>query len=190
MKNYLLSAALGLALFAGAAQAAPTADFSRGITVVHPDPVFLGAAESLGVEVAPLKGRSLRFPIIAGSLDLESAAGEILHSNGISLSAGETVVELRNFAIDTANEAGPILTGLVVVNESVVGRVPLFDLGLPELSLPLEPRYRIGFLSLRGVDLTLTDAAAGALNAIFGVSDFAEGLPIGEASVYAFGLRN
>ena len=191
MKKHLLTAALGLALFAGVAQAAPTADFSRGITVVQPDAGFLAAADSLGVEVAPIKGRNLRFPIIAGSLDLATAGGEILHNNGITLTAGGTEVQLRNFAIDTAAADGPVLTGLVVVNESVVGRIPLFDLTLPAVSLPLEPRFRIGFLAIPGVQLNLTAAAGDALDEIFGVDAFAGGgLLIGEASVYAFGLRN
>lgn len=189
MKNYLLPATFGLLLAAGSTQAAPTADFKRGVTVVNPDGGFLGAAESLGVRIAPIKGPSLRFPIIAGSLDLATAAGEILHSNGIELSAAGTVAELRNFAIDTANPEGPVLTGLVVVNESTVGRVPLFKLGLPELSLPLEARSFFRYLTIPDVELSLTGAAAGALNEIFGVSAFAEDFLVGEATVYAWGLR-
>ena len=131
-----------------------------------PDAGFLAAADSLGVTVAPLTGRNLAFRITGGDIDLENAAGEILHSGGLSLSAGETVVELKSFAIDTS-AAEPVLTGVAIVNEQLVGRIPLFKLSLPELSLPLQPAQRrfFGFsfsrLSIPGVGLSLTGEAAG-----------------------------
>ncbi len=179
-----------IAMIAGSVMAAPTADFQAGVTTVAPDPGFLAAADSLGVTVAPIQGKNLAFPITAGSIDLANAAGEILHKNGIVLTAGGTVVELRNFIIDTTG-AAPVLTGLVVVNEATVGRLPLFDLGLPAgLTLPLEPKGYLRVLSLPGVTLKLTDDAAAALNSVFSVDAFAEGLLIGTANVCAFGLRH
>jgi hypothetical protein len=190
MKTSIKTIAAALALATATATAAPTADFRIGATSVHPDAGFLAAADSLGVSVTPINGKRLVFPIIAGSIDLATAGGEILHSNGIELQAGSTVVELRNFIIDTTG-AAPVLTGLVVVNESTVGRVPLFDLGLPAgLTLPLKPHPRFKTLKLEGVALTLTDDAATALNGIFSVSAFTEGLPIGTADVRAYGLKN
>lgn len=189
MKAIIRTTAAALALAATTAMAAPTAEFRIGATAVHPDAGFLAAADSLGVSVAPIKGQRLTFPIIAGNIDLATAAGEILHSNGIVLKAGSTVVELRNFIIDTT-AASPVLTGLVVVNEDTVARLPLFDLGLPAgLTLPLKPHPRFKTLKLEGVALTLTDDAAAALNSVFGVTAFAEGLAIGTANVRAYGLK-
>lgn len=173
----------------GTLTAAPTADFRIGVTTVTPDAGFLAAADSLGVSVAPISGRKLAFPITAGSIDLANAAGEILHSNGLVLKAGGTVVELRNFIIDTTG-ASPVLTGLVVANETTVGRLPLFDLGLPAgLTLPLAPKGPFRALRLPNVTLTLTDDAAAALNGAFSVTAFAEGFLIGKAKVSAFGLK-
>jgi hypothetical protein len=157
-----------------------------GATVVTPSEGFTNALGSLGVAVQPLKGKQLRFPIIAGAADLATARAEIAHSNGLALSAGETRVELSNFVIDTT--ASPVLTGLVVANGSVVGRVPLFKVGLPAgLELPLAPAK--GKLVLAGTTLTLTADAAAALNAAFGVTAFAEDFLIGSATVTANGVR-
>jgi hypothetical protein len=69
------------------------------------------------------------------------------------------------------------------VNDSLVGRLPLFDLGLtagPEV----KRNARVGQLRLGGVQVTLTDDAAAALNSVFGVSAFAQGVPIGVAHVH------
>lgn len=177
-------------MIAGTVMAAPTADFQVGYTSVAPDAGFLAAAGSLGVSVSPIQGSKLAFPIVTGSIDLATAAGEILHSNGIVLKAGGTVVELRNFIIDTTG-AKPVLTGLVVANETTIGRLPLFDLGLPPgLTLPLQPKGWLRVLTLPGVTLKLTDDAAAALNGAFNVTAFAEGFLIGTAKVNAYGLRN
>lgn len=190
MKTSIRTVAATLALATLTATAAPTADFRVGATSVHPDAGFLAAATSLGVSVAPINGKNLTFPITAGSIDLATAAGEIVHSNGIVLAAGATVVELRNFIIDTT-AATPVLTGLVVVNENPVARLELFDLGLPAgIALPLKPQGFLRSIALSDVSLKLTDDAAAALNSVFAVTAFAEGLPIGTASVYAYGLKN
>jgi hypothetical protein len=190
MKSNILKIATTLAVATLTATAAPTADFRVGATSVKPDAGFLAAATSLGVTVAPIDGKTLTFPITAGSIDLATAAGEIVHNNGIVLKAGTTVVELRNFIIDTT-AATPVLTGLVVVNEKPVGRLELFDLGLPAgIALPLKPYGFFRSLKLADVSLKLTDDAATALNSVFAVTAFAEGLPIGTACVQAFGLKN
>jgi hypothetical protein len=99
----------------------------------------------------------------------------------LRLTGGGTVVELTQFIIDTADTA-PILTGLVKVNDSVVGRLPLFHLALPSLTLPLPRSRRI---TIPGVGVTLTDTAAQALNGAFGVTAFSAGIPIGHATVSA-----
>ena len=65
------------------------------------------------------------------------------------------------------------------VDDETIERVPLFD-----LFLNAGPVRRYSLLFVHDVELTLTAAAAAALNDIFGVSAFAEGIPIGTASVF------
>lgn len=172
--------------------AAPTVDLGFGYTSVKFSPGFLEAATSLGVgikRVSPGFVSTFRrevtayFPIDVAALDLGTLKGEIIHSGGLKLTAGNTVVELTNYIIDTTG-ATPVLTGLVTLNDSVVTRAPLFDLALPALTPPLTlPKSRR--VHIGDVSVTLTQAAADLLNSVFGVTAFAGGLEIGTATVTA-----
>ena len=176
---------LVVALGATAVQA-ETGTVESGRTSVKLSEDFVGALTSLGVtagvvDPSRVYGGSVTFPVTGGAVDLATARGEIAHSGGLTLSAGGTEVRLQGFTIDTTS--APVLTGLVVVDGGLLGRVPLFDLQLPSgITLPLEPSEG-GKLRLKGVGVTLTSVAAGALNQIFGVTAFTPGFNIGTANV-------
>ncbi|MEP7276861.1 MAG: hypothetical protein ABI812_10930 [Betaproteobacteria bacterium] len=53
----------------------------------------------------------------------------------MKLTRTTTEVVLSDFIIDTSS--APKLTGIVTVNGSVVGPIPLFNLALPAQTLPL-----------------------------------------------------
>lgn len=130
------------------------------------------------VKSARIRAGQARFPIPAAEIDLNTASGEVWHTGGLALSAGNTRVELTLFIIDTTVSGAPVLTGLVKANETVVGRLPLFNLVLPALPLPLEVNR---ILTIPDVKLTLSEEAAGALNSVFNVTAFTEGFDIGVA---------
>jgi len=121
------------------------------------------------------------FPITTGAVDLGEVKAEIDHAGGLSLTAGTTRVELTSFIIDLTG-GKPELSGLVTINDSLVGRVPLFDLTLG--------RGAVGgnddVLKVDNVSVTLTQTAADALNKAFGITALTPGLTIGTASVRAF----
>ncbi len=142
-RNLLAAAAVGLSLTAViVAQSAPTEATRAGSTSVRLSQDFLGALTTLKVAPAALslgraktkEGVFATFPITAGAVDLGTVKAEIDHSGGLSLTAGATRVELSAFIIDLAG-TGPVLTGLVTVNDSLLARVPLFDLALPRGSV-------------------------------------------------------
>lgn len=184
-KARIFGAMLGFVMLvqSGQAVAAPTIEFEAVRTEVTLSSTFLQAATALGLTLHPVrpgrisKGKA-RFPITVGELDLANAKGEIQHSGGLRISKEGVVVELTLFIIDTTGT--PVLTGLVKANDSVVGRIPLFDLQLPPLTLPLPQQSR---LSVPNVAVTLSNEAATALNNAFGVTAFSEGLAIGTARV-------
>ena len=91
---------------------------------------------------ASASGLAFTFPIVGRTGD-----AVIQHVGGLSLTAGETVVTLSNFWIDT--DSG-VVTG--VVDDTV--RVPLFTLGAATDD---------------GLALELTEVAADYLNGAFGV---------------------
>jgi hypothetical protein len=169
---------------------AQTVPIASGRTSVTLSTEFLGALTSLQVRPGVLgQGRLIgavaSFPITQGSVDATNVRGEIFHTGGISLEAGTTTrVQLLNFTIETTHNA-PVLTGLVVVNNSVVGRLPLFALRLPtNVTLPLSPRGG-ALVELNNVGVQLSRDAAEALNGVFRVTAFTAGFNIGTASVRA-----
>ena len=186
----LVRAALVAALVAALATpvlAAPTVNTRLGDTRVTLSPQFTGALQSLQVNVSTVFPTRLRsgvvdFPIPAGEIDLQSLKGEIVHDGGLNLRAGNTTVTLSSFVIDTTGGA-PVLTGLVKANDSVVGRLPLFDIALNRAPSVREGGA-IDILSIDNVGLTLNAEAAAALNGAFNVNAFAAGIPIGTARVH------
>ncbi len=168
--------------------AAPTALLTDGKTTVTLSNDFLGALVALRLSAGTVGEGTLRsgvasFPVTGGALDLATAKGEINHTGGLVLAAGSTRVELLSFNIDTSGSR-TVLTGLVTVNGDFVGRLPLFDLTLPAVTLPLQPQA-FNNLFLPGVRVTLSAEAAQALNTVFGVTAFTGGFNIGTASLFA-----
>jgi hypothetical protein len=138
---------------------------------VHPGIVTSG--KKSGVEA--------HFPIITGVIDLDTAKGDFTHSGGLKLVADSMTVEITDFEINTANLSAAQLLGNVTVDGTYVGKLALFDLTLPEVTLPLTPKD--GEVKIPDVQVTLTQAAASALNQAFSVSAFTAGLQIGIATV-------
>ena len=149
----------------------------KGATTLALGEGAAAALQSLGIAAAPLKPAragedGLRFPITAGKLNAKTYAGQIKHVGGISLTRGETRVDLRNFVINV--DAAPDLTARVGSS-----RVSILDLDLSDAEISKSGRR----LTIAGVKATLTKTAADALNAAFGTDAFAEGLEIGTATV-------
>lgn len=187
-RRFVPLAVLGLVLtMSGSAQTVPIASGRTSVTLSSE---FLGALTALQVRAGTigqgrLAGTVLSYPITQGSMDARNARGEVFHTGGLSLEAGTTTrVQLLNFTIETTGNS-PVLTGLVVVNNAVVGRLPLFALQLPAgLTLPLSPRGG-ALVELNGVGVVLAKDAADALNGVFNVTAFTQGFRIGTASVRA-----
>jgi hypothetical protein len=174
-------------MFSATITAAPTENLSDGRTSVTLSNDFYAALGALGLSAGTIGAGTLRggvasFPVTGGSIDLANAKAEINHTGGLSLSKGATRVELTSFNIDTLG-SGPVLTGLVSANGNLLGRVPLFALELPQLTLPLQLQA-FHTLVIPNVKVKLTPEAAGALNTVFGVTAFTGGFNIGTAYVF------
>jgi hypothetical protein len=179
----------GLALAQEAGQQQKTDTVFGGVTRVTLSSGFLSALSSLGVTpgtVAPTRidNGIASFPITGGAVDLNTAAGNIIHSGGLTLKTENTQVRLQSFIIDTTGNQ-QVLTGLVVVNGALVGRIPLFNLTAQNgPGLPLKPQGQL--LRVTGIRVQLSSAAASALNSVFSVSAFTPGFDIGTANTYAY----
>ena len=182
-----LALALALPAVGTMAMAQQTRTLNSGVTTVTLSSTFVDALTALNVtpgtvQPSELEHGMVSFPVVGGALDLDTAAGNILHSGGLTLSAGGTVVTLQSFIIDTTST--PVITGLVSVNGMLKGRIPLFDVALPPgFTTPL---MATGFvLQLKNVTLTLDPTAAGALSGVFKTT-VPGGLSIGTANVTLF----
>jgi hypothetical protein len=114
------------------------------------------------------------FPVTGGLVTLSPLGGNIYHDGGIvfrNTRNGKTI-EVSQFTIDLTHGD---LTGIVNGNPSA--RVPLFRLGLSHAQLAVGRHL----LTARGIVLTLTCAAAKALNAALGTRLFSAGLELGTA---------
>jgi hypothetical protein len=181
--------------FATTAAAAPSVQLVGGATSVRLSQDLLGALGSLGVTPANVlpgglhptaQGATLVFPIPTGELDAAGPVLEIIHSGGLTLTAGETRVALTSFIIENIGN-NLRLSGVVKANDTIVGRIPLFLVELteaPEVT-PGEGKGA-GKLRVRNANLTLTKRAADTLNAAFGLEGvFTAGFPIGTARINA-----
>jgi hypothetical protein len=131
--------------------------------------------EATGAAIAPSAKRpAFAFPIVGGKVDKDPLGGKIVHSGGLSFSAGSKSVVVKRFVIDLDR-------GVLTAEVAGAGqRIALLKLGAPEGA-------KIGSekIVLRGVDAKLTTQAAKALNEAFDTDLFKGGLLIGEATVIA-----
>lgn len=178
---FALVAAFGLVLVTGPASATtliPTA----GKTEVQLSNELIGALVFVGVKPGAVGPGTLSrkgvasFPITTGAV--EGLKAEIDHSGGLSLTAGGTRVVLGSFIVDTL-ATQPILTGLIIANGSLVARAPLFNVDTSAVQAVGKGKR----LTVSNVKLTLSQAAADALNQLFGVTAFTVNFPIGTATV-------
>lgn len=148
-----------------------------GYTQVTVAPPVYELVASAGITPAPLGGATAfptqgtlaaRFPISGYGL----APLQIRHTGGLSLTAGQATIALSDFTIDLRRLR---VSGVVAGSIGEVGRVDLFKIRKSD-------RRDLGALRL-----TLTDTAAGALNATFGVQAFVEDATFGYATPRPFG---
>jgi hypothetical protein len=160
----------------------------RGRTSVELSDSLVNALGSLNVQATGFGGTRIRdgvadFLITGGATDLDTTEVEIFHKGGLTFSAGNTEVSLTDFIISNVNTQ-PVLTGTVIANDTLLTRLPLFDLQIGEVNTTAKEALRN--LDLSNVDITLSDQAAKALNDAFDVNAFTAGFNIGTAQVDAF----
>ena len=149
-----------------------------GATTLELDPAAVAALTGLGVTPAPiaparaLPSGELAFPI-KNSLRNALRTGVIRHRGGISLTAGGTTVNLERFNIDPARG---VLTARVGD-----ARVPILSLDFSDARIRFEGRKIV----IGPVGGSLTEEAAGALDAAFGLAPgtVPAGLKLGDATV-------
>ena len=162
---------LALSVTAGSANAITPKGQARGATTVTLNTVTIGAVVGLGLTPAALAPGVLGGDPLQASFAIvgNSKGGIIKHTGGLSLTAGNKSLALTNYYINTNTG---VLTAEAALNGTSLGRIPLFDLG----SAPA----KAGCAAT--AELTLTNAAAGALTAIFDAPDLT-GADFGTACV-------
>jgi len=178
-------------------EATATIDALGGVdTQVALDQGFLDAITGLGLTPgviggATLEGTTLAFPITGGDVKYWDPAldyrpyvqGSIEHDgSGLSLTAGDTVVELTDFVIDPGNNSK--LTGTVTANGEEVGQdIELFRLDGTTLN-PLTTDAD-GNAVLEGTTVYISEDAAALLNDTFGTDAVTGDLKVGIAKITA-----
>jgi len=181
--------AVALTLSATRAEAQGIYMVQGGRTTVTLSNAFLADLTTLKITPTTIYSSQLYenkvfFPITSGDINLANAAGQIVHSGGIALTAGTKEIRLDSFILTTTGEQSYI-TALAVANGKFIGRINLFDVELSsDLKFPLVPENGDFFLS--GSKLNLDPAGAAALNDAFDVKTFEDNLYIGYAGSVVF----
>lgn len=131
----------------------------------------LGVAPSLIAPASATDAGAFAFPIRNGLPEI-LATGQIRHRGGVVLTAGPTRLELTDFTVGLLPR--PTLTATVNGGD----RITLLDLDFRGAGIVKRPGIALGPVQGR-----LTQQAADALNATFGVIAFAKGFPLGAATV-------
>jgi hypothetical protein len=180
---------------AASTPAATIADLSNGVdTKVAVDQSFVDAITGLGltpgvVGTATFTDGTFAFPITGGNVDYYGpdsdvrpyVQGEIDHDgSGLSLTAGDTVVELTDFRIDPGESK---LYGTVTANGAVAAEdAYLFNLW----GGTLEPIKMEGTNAvLTGTTVHISPDAAALLNETFGTDQVQDEMLVGTATITA-----
>jgi len=162
-------------------------------TQVTLDPGFVEALTSLKVTPAPVGDATIEsgvasFPITGGNVKYFKPGtvspyvqGELMHDgSGLSLTAGDTTVELTDFVVDPAKSK---LFGDVSVNGKMAAEdAYLFFLNGKTLE-PLQVNESEGTAVLEGTKVLLSADAAKLLNDTFKIDALKQNLPIGVAEI-------
>lgn len=183
----LCAAVVTLTLLPANAQRTVTA--YTGITRITISSQFSNALSALSVSVGQvnpsmISGSTVDLLLVNGVIDLDTGLGNLVHSGGITFQGGSTTVRLQSFIVDTTGKT-PMLSAIIVVDNKVWGRYPLFDLTLfSGTTIPLKVKGNT--LAMRGVKITLDPAASAMLNKVYAVSQFTSGFDIGTADITAY----
>ena len=162
-----------------------------GRTSLELNSAFVQSVEALGANFADLglsalQNGTVTFPIVSGSVDLNTVAGEVQHQGGLVIRADGEQIQLLDWTIDITGPT-PMMSALFVVNGSVMGRFPLFLVD-PPVDLPLPLQVTGGVIAIKQASLFLSPTGASTLNAVFGLSGGEQLQPyvlIGNIDVYA-----
>jgi hypothetical protein len=145
-----------------------------GLTTVTTAPGIAKALLSAGIAPLPVKPGtkfgvarlhplkvSYGFPVTGGNPDLTGPSGDIFHSGGINFVSRTAKLEIGKFDIDLA--AGKVYA--TEINHAP-GRIAVLDLDLSGLQVKTTATRTV----LTGITVKLDPAAAGALNATFGIA--------------------
>jgi hypothetical protein len=149
-----------------------------GLTTLTPAPEVSAALSAVGVTLAPTgiastTANGFGFPITGGKINPATFAGTILHAgSGITASRGAASLTLSDFQVTIG--ASSSLSALVGGT-----RTTLLALDTSSISFSASATGRIA----ANIGATLTDSAAGALNAAFDTTVFSSGLRLGTVSI-------
>jgi len=176
------------------ASATPSASIAKltGVgTTVTLDPGTAMVLQQNNVMVAPVSPATadasggmvkVTFPITDGNVDIYPQndtpfiRGKVIHTGGLTFSAGGKSLTVTNFIVDPGAST---LTATAGGNQ-----VMLLDL---DGSKVVVGKDSAGHVTLDGTVAKLSQAAADALNQTFGVTLFKKGIPLGTVHIVAAG---
>jgi hypothetical protein len=129
--------------------------------------------------VSPAKGK-ITVPITGGALDTATGGGEIASGGGFKFAAQGLELSAIDYVVTIKNGTGTV-SALITANNTLLGRTELasFTVNIPTpVVVPKNKKIKI-----EDISLTLSAAAATALNNAFSTGVFASGQNLGSYNI-------
>lgn len=189
LKNLGVAATLMLAPLAMHAQ---TDNIVYGQTNIVFTPAFTQQLSSFGITVTdlaqqPLQNGTLTVSGLEGAIDLQTALGEIILSDGYQVTAQGTTIRVQDLVFSIVNQTTAGISGIFIVNGKFIGRQAIFTVNRNPVgtvyNLPLQPQN--GTLTFNGLSLGLAPEFVTLINTAMGQSVLNPGVQVATANAFS-----
>ena len=171
---------------------AQTDNIVYGQTSIVFTPAFTQQLSSFGITVTdltqtPLQNGTLTLSGVEGAIDLQTALGEVILSNGYQVVAQGTTIRVQDLVFSIINQTTAVISGIFIVNGQFVGRQTIFAVNKNPVgtvyTLPLQPRN--GTLTFNGLSLGLSQEFVNLINNAMGQAVLNPGVQVATANAFS-----
>jgi len=145
--------------------------------------VFAGVGGTVtDLSLRPLQDGTNLLPITQGVLDGRTSQGEVVFSGGYQITGSGATIRLQDLALDITGPTGGTVSGVFVVNGTILGRQPVFAV-IGSFAQTTTAQGQTALVN--GLSVGLTPYFVDAINGAVGRPVFTAGTAVGTVNAYA-----